>query len=324
MADNQMKTENRKEKIKIVFMGTPEFGAVILEKLCRSEYKPVLAVTAPDKPAGRKLILTPPPVKITAQKYGIPIIQPEKISSLKPEISDLKPDLIIVASFGRILPKGILELPKYGCLNLHPSLLPQYRGATPIQSAVLDGCEKTGATVILMDEKMDHGPIVAQKTLVMEKQETAVSLFDKLAELSADLILETIPKWLGNEIKARKQDESRATFTRILTKENGRINWRRPAEEIERKIRAFNPWPGTYCLANDKIFKILKAGVLKQTENGPFGSAGKTYLASNDKIAVQTGQDFLIIKKLQLAGKKETVVADFLKGHLNFIGTVLE
>ena len=305
-------------------MGTPEFGAVILEKLCRSEYKPVLAVTAPDKPVGRKLILTPPPVKIMAQKYGIPVCQPEKNSSLKPEIFDLKPDLIIVASFGRILPKQILELPKYGCLNLHPSLLPQYRGATPIQSAVLDGCEKTGATVILMDEKMDHGLIVAQKTLVMEKQETAAALFDKLAELSADLILETIPKWLGNEIKAREQDESRATFTKILIKEDGRIDWLRPAEEIERKIRAFNPWPGTYCFAAGKIVKILKADVLKQTEDGPFGSAGKTYLASNDKIAVQTGQDFLIIKKLQLAGKKETVVADFLKGHLNFIGTVLE
>lgn len=305
-------------------MGTPEFGAVILEKLCRSEYKPVFAVTAPDKPVGRKLILTHPPVKITAQKYGIPVCQPEKISSLKSEISDLKPDLIIVASFGRILPKEILDLPKYGCLNLHPSLLPQYRGATPIQSAVLDGCEKTGATVILMDEKMDHGPIVAQKTLAMEKQETAVSLFGKLAELSADMILETIPKWLGNEIKARAQDESRATFTRILTKEDGRIDWRRPAEEIERKIRAFNPWPGTYCLADNKIFKILEADVLIQTENGPFGPAGKTYLASNDKIAVQTGQDFLIIKKLQLAGKKETSAEDFLKGHLNFIGMVFE
>lgn len=305
-------------------MGTPEFGAVILEKLCQSEYKPVLVVTAPDKPVGRKLILTPPPVKITAQKYGIPVRQPEKISSLKSEISDLKPGLVIVASFGRILPKEILELPKYGCLNLHPSLLPQYRGATPIQSTVLDGCEKTGVSVILMDEKMDHGPIVAQKTLAMEKQETAVSLFGKLAELSADLILETIPKWLGNEIKARQQDESRATFTRILTKEDGRIDWRRPAEEIERKIRAFNPWPGTYCLANNKIFKILEADVLIQTENGPFGPAGKTYLASNDKIAVLTGKDFLIIEKLQLAGKKETTVADFLKGHLDFVGMIFE
>ena len=322
MADNQMK--NRKEKIKIVFMGTPEFGAVILEKLCLSEYKPVLAITAQDKPVGRKLILTPPPVKITAQKYGIPVRQPEKISSLKSEISDLKPDLIIVASFGRILPKEILELPKYGCLNLHPSLLPQYRGATPIQSAILDGCEKTGVSVILMDEKMDHGPIIAQKTLAMEKKETAASLFDKLAGLSANLILETIPKWLGNEIKARQQDESRATFTRILTKEDGRIDWRRPAEEIERKIRAFNLWPGTYCLADNKIFKILEADVLIQTENGPFGPIGKTYLASNDKIAVLTGKDFLIIEKLQLAGKKETTAADFLKGHLDFVGTIFE
>ncbi len=322
MADNQMK--NRKEKIKIVFMGTPEFGAVILKKLCRSEYKPVLAITAQDKPVGRKLILTPPPVKITAQKYGIPVRQPEKISSLKSEISDLKPDLIIVASFGRILPKEILELPKYGCLNLHPSLLPQYRGATPIQSAILDGCEKTGVSVILMDEKMDHGPIIAQKTLAMEKKETAASLFDKLAGLSANLILETIPKWLGNEIKARQQDESRATFTRILTKEDGRIDWRRPAEEIERKIRAFNLWPGTYCLADNKIFKILEADVLIQTENGPFGPIGKTYLASNDKIAVLTGKDFLIIEKLQLAGKKETTAADFLKGHLDFVGTIFE
>ena len=315
------KTYNLKPKV--IFMGTPEFGVIILEELIKGGYPPVLAVTAPDKPVGRKQILTPPPVKVIAQKYNIPIFQSEKILNLKSEIFNLKPDLIIVASFGQILPKEILEAPKYGCLNIHPSLLPKYRGAAPIQFAILNGDRKTGVTIILMDEKIDHGHIVAQKTLAIREQETAATLHNKLAELGACLLLETIPKWVKNMIKPKKQEESQATFTKILFKEDGKINWQKPAGEIERKVRAFNPWPGAYSFADNKIIKILKVGVLKKTKSGPFGSAGKTYLAADDKIAVQSGDDFIIIEKLQFEGKKEMGVEDFLRGHSNFIGIIL-
>lgn len=310
-------------KIKIIFIGTPEFGAIVLEKLIKSGHKPFLVITASDKPVGRKQILTPPPVKVIAEKYSIPVAQPEKILNHKSEILNLKPDLIIVAAYSQILPKEILDIPKHGCLNVHPSLLPKYRGASPIQYVILNGDKKTGVTIILMDEKIDHGHIVAQKTLAIREQETAATLHNKLAELGACLLLETIPKWVKNMIKPKKQEESQATFTKILFKEDGKINWQKPAGEIERKVRAFNPWPGAYSFADNKIIKILKVGVLKKTKSGPFGSAGKTYLAADDKIAVQSGDDFIIIEKLQFEGKKEMGVEDFLRGHSNFIGIIL-
>ncbi len=322
--------------MKIIFMGTPEFGVIILEELIKASFKPVLVVTAPDKPVGRKQIITPPPVKISAEKYNIEVCQPDKIENYcvgtvgKLKIKKLNPDLIIIAGFGQILPKEILEIPKYGCLNIHPSLLPKYRGSSPIQYTILNGDKETGVTIILMTEKLDQGNIISNFQFPISNEKiTYPELSQKLAELGAKLLLETIPKWINGEIEPKPQDDSRATYTKILKKEDGKIDWKKPAESIERQIRAFQPWPGSFSefqISNQKSqkLKILKADILKQTKNGPFGVPGKTFLAPNDKIAVQTGKDFLVIEKLQLEGKKTMSSEEFLRGHLKFIGLVLK
>lgn len=312
-------------QLKIIFMGTPEFGAIILEELIKGGYPPVLVITAPDKPVGRKQIITPPPVKISAQKYNIPVLQPEKILNLKSEILNLNPDLIIVAAYGQILPKEILEIPKYGCLNVHPSLLPRWRGASPIQYTILNGDKETGITIILMTEKVDKGDIIAiSKFQITNPKITCPELLKELANLGAKLLVKTIPKLVKNEIKPKPQNGLKATYSKILKKKDGKIDWKKPAEYIERQIRTFYPWPGSFCFLDEKQIKILKADVLKQTKNGPFGSPGKTFLAPNDKIAVQTGKDFLVIEKLQFEGKKPMSSEEFLRGHLKFIGKILK
>lgn len=278
-------------KIKIIFIGTPQFSSIVLDKLCQSEFRPILVVTETDKPVGRKQIVTPPPTKILANQYKIPVLQPEILVNSKFEILDSKPDLIIVAAYGQILPKEILEIPKYGCINVHPSLLPKYRGATPIQAAILNGDEETGVTIMLMDEQMDHGPILAQRKTTIGKNETAGQLHERLAILGAELLIDTIPDWAAGRIKLIQQDHKIATYTKILTRENGKINWHKSAEEIERQIRAFDPWPGTYTLHQEKRLKILKA----KLENGK-----------------------LRIEQVQPEGKKPMNFEDFLRGNKNF------
>ncbi len=285
-----------KSIMKIIFMGTPEFGAIILDKLCQTSLKPILVITAPDKPVGRKQIITPPPVKVLAQKYNIQVAQPEKILNLKSLIFNLKPDLIVVAAYGQILPKEILEIPKYGCLNVHPSLLPKYRGSSPIQYTILNGDKKTGVTIMLMDEKMDHGPIITNCELrIANYKYTLKGLEKKLANLGANLLIETIPKWIQGKIKPKPQNELEATYTKIIKKQDGKIDWQKSAQEIERQIRAFNPWPGTYTIYNKKRLKILKTEILK----------GR-----------------LIIKKVQLEGKRPMNFKDFLNGHPDFLSTI--
>ena len=322
------------QELNIIFMGTPEFGAIILEGLCQSEYKPILVITAPDKPVGREQILTPPPVKILAEKYKIPILQPEKIQDVIAEIRATSPGLVAVAAYGQILPKEILEIPKFGCLNVHPSLLPRWRGASPIQYTILNGDKKTGVTIMLMDEKMDHGPILSQRVIKIGENETAASLHNKLANLGGHLLLETIPKWQRGLIKPIPQDESKVTYTKILTKENGKINWKKTAEVLEREIRAFSIWPGSYTFWEKKgksiRIKILKARVLKSTGGIPY-PIGKTLVAPQNEICVQCGKgflpgagDFLVVEKLQLEGKKEMGSEEFLRGHPDFIGTILK
>ena len=322
------------QELNIIFMGTPEFGTIILEGLCKADFKPTLVITAPDKPVGREQILTPPPVKILAEKYKIPILQPEKIQDVIAEIRATSPGLVAVAAYGQILPKEILEIPKFGCLNVHPSLLPRWRGASPIQYTILNGDKKTGVTIMLMDEKMDHGPILSQRVIKIGENETAESLHNKLANLGGHLLLETIPKWQRGLIKPILQDESKVTYTKILTKENGKINWKKTAEVLEREIRAFSIWPGSYTFWEKKgksiRIKILKARVLKSTGGIPY-PIGKTLVAPQNEICVQCGRgflggggDFLVIEKLQMEGKKEMGSEEFLRGHPDFIGTILK
>jgi methionyl-tRNA formyltransferase len=318
--------ENKK---KIIFIGTPDFGAIILRELAKTEYKPCLVLTTPDKPVGRKQIITSPIVKTAAQDYNIPVIQPEKIIQAKDQITDLKPDLIVVAAFGQIIPNEILKIPIKGCLNVHPSLLPKYRGASPIQCAILNGDKETGVSVMLMDDKMDHGKIISSSVFEIKNQKTIYTeLMKELADFGVKLLISTLPKWFSGKIQPITQDDEKATFTKVLKKSDGKINWKKSAEEIERQIRAFNPWPGSFteCQKNDydlKTIKIWKASVQEETEAGPFGDIGKTYLASNEKIAVQTQKNFLIIEELQPEGGKRMTSEDFLKGRSDFIGTIL-
>jgi len=303
-----MNKEQRTE-LKIIFMGTPGFGAIILEGLIKNNYKPALVITAPDKPVGRKQILTPPLVKIIAQKYEIPVEQPKKVLNYKLQATRMKPDLIIIAAYGEIIPKEILEIPKHGCLNVHPSLLPKYRGPSPIQTIILNGDKETGTTIILIDEKMDHGPIITNRQLpISDPKITTDELSKELAVLSIDLLVEIIPKWINGEIKARPQDKSKATYTKIIKKEDGKINWKKSAIEIERQIRAFYPWPGTFTFWKGKRIKILKA------------EASKT--APENNLAIKCGKDYLIIKKLQPEGKKPIEINDFLRGHPDFINFI--
>jgi len=319
MENSKMKNQ----KIKIIFTGTPEFGVIILDKLIQNNLKPILVITAPDKPVGRKQILTPPPVKLLAEKYKIDVIQPAEIRNSKSEIRKLEPDLIVVASYSQIIPKDILDIPKFGCLNVHPSLLPKYRGPSPIQFAILNGDKKTGVTIMLMDEKTDHGPILAQRELEFPISNCQLpKLHDELANLGAQLIIETIPKWIKGEIKPRPQDESKATYTKILKKEDGKIDWKKSAREIERQIRAFNPWPGSFTLWEKRRIKILKARVLEKNNTLTY-PIGKTLVAPQNELCVQTGKGFLIIEKLQLEGKKEIASEEFIRGYPGFIGTIL-
>ena len=325
-----------RQELNIIFMGTPEFGAIILEELIKAGYKPILVVTASDKPVGRKQILTPPPVKVLAEKYGIEICQPEKIESCKLKIENCKPDLIIVAAYGQILPKEILEIPKNGSLNVHPSLLPKYRGPTPIQTAILNGDKKTGVTIILMDEKIDHGPIINQRALEIEKNETATTLQNKLAEFGASLLLETIQKWQKGMLKTYPQDETKATYTKILTREDGRVNWKKTAQALEKEVRAYTLWPESFTSWERRgglIFriKILKTRIQKST-GGISYPIGKTLVVPQNEIGVQCGggffpergEDFLVIERLKMEGGGEMGSEEFLRGHPEFIGTILK
>ena len=319
--------------MKIVFIGTPKFGAIILEKLAATEYKPVLVITSPDKPIGRKQILAPSQVKQSAQEHNIPIVQPKEIKNLTPELKKLKPDIIIACAYGQIVPRDILEIPKYGCLNIHPSLLPKYRGSSPIQHAILNGDEETGITIIFMDEKMDHGKIISACRLPIPEEITLEKLSEKLARSGAGLLIKTIPEWVNNKIAAKSQDESKATYTKLLTKEDGKINWAKSAEEIERQIRAFAPWPGSWTsweILKGAIFKIkiLKAKVHKQKSSSVYPEKrqfrpGKVLVVPQNEIGISCGKGFLVIKQLQIEGKNPSFAEDFLRGYPDFIHATL-
>lgn len=326
--------------LKIVFMGTSDFAVPILEELLKSDFKPKAVITAPDKPAGRGQNITPPPVKIIAQNHQIPVFQPETKEDLIKQTTDLGPDLIVVAAYGKILPKEILDLPKYGSVNIHPSLLPNYRGPSPIQFAILNGDSKTGVSIILMNDKMDEGPILAQEILKIEKDETFKSLEDKLSKIASKLLIKTLNYWIvlkempksaRNFVLPQQQEETQAIYTKILAKEDAKIIWNKTADELERQIRAFFPWPGTFAIfkektvgeENEKIkaLKILKAAVLeRQTEK----ELGEVFLTDKKELAVQTGKNCLIIQQLQIEGGKPMTAQEFLNGHPEIVGAILE
>ncbi len=301
------------KKIKTILIGTSEFAEKIFRTYLNT-YSTIAVITTPDKPVGRKQTLTPSPVKKWALENKLPVSQLEKIG-------ELKPDLIIVAAYGQIIPKEILDIPKHGALNIHPSLLPKYRGASPIQTAILNGDEISGVTIMLMDEKMDHGPIVASTKFQISNKPTYEELSKKLADAGAKLLIKTLPDWINGKIKAKLQNHSKTTFTKIIKKEDGKIDWNKSAEEIERQIRAFHEWPTAYTFWNNKQLKILDAGISTKKTNKKIG---EVFLADNKELIIQTGNGALILKQVQLEGKRLMPTKNFLNGHPKIIGTVLD
>lgn len=295
---------------KIVFIGTTEFGIPTLEKL---KDQLVLVVTQPDKPAGRSQKLTPPPVKVWAEKNNIQVAQSEKILNLKSLILNLEPDLSIVAAYGQIIPQEILDIPKYGSINIHGSILPKYRGASPIQAAIANGDSETGITLIKMDDKMDHGPIIATRTVKIDSRDTYTTLHAKLAFVAAELVQEILSQDKLEEIKFQEQQHDKATFVNLLSKQDGKINWSRPAIEIDRKIRAYNPEPGTWTTLGGKVVKILEAEVMPDHK---IELPGKLYVA-NGQLLVKCLDHGLVLKKVKPEGKNEMTGKDFLNGLKN-------
>ena len=291
-------------------MGSPDFAVPILEALA-ARYPIVGVVTQPDRPAGRGGTLHPPAVKTAALRLGLPVIQPEKLRQPESmhQLRAWKPDLIVVAAFGQILRPEMLTLPRYGCINVHGSLLPRWRGAAPIQAAILAGDVETGITIMKMDAGIDTGPLFSRRYIPIAPDETAGTLFAKLAPLGADLLVETLPRYLSGELVPQPQPEEGATYAPMLKKEDGRLDFNQPAVALERRVRAFSPWPGTYFDWNGAPLKVLRASVSEAKSPG----AG-CRLTVEGRPAVGTGEGILVLEEVQPAGKKPMPGKAFLAG----------
>ena len=311
------------KRFKIVFMGTPEFSVPYLKSLIDSDlFKVAAIITQPDKPKGRKQIIAPPPIKVLAKKYNLEILQPEKLKNNRGIIESLKKieaDLMVVAAYGQIIPEEILELTKLGNINVHPSLLPKYRGASPIQNAILNNESATGLTIMLMDKAMDHGPILAQKEIALASNETNESLHQKLSsEFGTEFLLETLEKFINRKIEPQPQDDSQATYCKLITKNEAKINWQDPAKNISAKIRAFYPWPIAWAILNGQRVKIFPpVEIISES-----AESGKIF-SKNKKLAVGCQDNSLIIDELQIEGKNKVTGHDFLLGN-NIVGKFFE
>lgn len=311
---------------KIVFMGTPDFAVPILQRLIESEYEVVLVVTQPDRPKGRKRKLTPPPVKVEAEKHGIPVYQPEKLKEAYEEIFQYEPDLIVTAAYGQLLPNELLEHPPYGAINVHASLLPELRGGAPIHYAILQGKKESGITIMYMVEKLDAGDMIAQKSIPIESNDHVGTLHDKLSILGADLLLETLPSIFNRTNKRIKQDESMATFAPNITREQEKINWNETNVVVYNQIRGLHPWPVAYTTFQGERMKIWWAELDDTTYEGKTpGEIVK--VTENESFTVVCGNNKGVnITEVQPAGRKRMTVEEFLRGnpHLIETGQILE
>ena len=311
---------------KLIFMGTPDFAVPVLKALI-GRYEIMGVVTQPDRRAKRGRRVEASPVKVVALAHDLPVLQPPRLrqSDVVAELGALKPEVIVVAAYGQILPAEVLAIPPRGCLNVHASLLPKYRGAAPVAAAILAGEEETGVTIMLMDEGMDTGPILSQATCSISPQDTRESLSARLAQLGADLMMDTLPRWLAaegmaNEIEPQPQDHSQATYCRIIAKEDGLIDWSQSAVEIWRRSRAYYPWPSTYTYWRGRLLKVLRAEALPHWSGE--GESGQV-MALDEGLAVATGEGALLLGEVQLAGKKALSAQDFARGQRDFVGSVL-
>ncbi|MBI2064606.1 MAG: methionyl-tRNA formyltransferase [Candidatus Yanofskybacteria bacterium] len=327
--------------LKIVFFGTSDFAVPALKSLLNFGYPIMAVVTQPEKPAGRLRVTMPSPVKKLALENNIPTLEPHNLKNDEEffkHFKHLNPDLCIVASYGKIIPSRYLEIPKYGFINIHPSLLPKYRGPSPIQTAILNGDTETGVSIMLIDEQMDHGPILGITNYELRITNYYKETEEELAKLGAELLIDTLPKYISGEIKPQEQNHSQATLTKMITREDGHIDWNRPAEEIYNQIRALNPEPGTWTLLRQgsrlaKAYGGARVGGQSKTLNiktaqttdsdcgtKPHGLIEKL----NNDIAVATKKCYLILKQIQLEGGKEMDAKSFVNGHPDFLSSILE
>lgn len=315
-------------KIRVVFMGTPEFAETVLQELLEKRYNLVAVYTRPDKAVGRDQEVQEGPVKMLAKKHSIPVEQPEKFDDETiDKLKNYKPDLIVVVAYGKILPKKVLQTPGFGCINIHPSLLPKFRGPSPIQNTLLAGEEETGVTIMLMDEGMDSGDILMQQTVAIDPDEILPSLSRRLASISADLLLKTIPLWIERAIEPQKQDESKVTLCQLIEREDGHILWANDAVTIYNTFRALHPWPGIYGFwkrDDNQLLRIKFNHITHQKQSPQTTHHLGEVFELGEKIGVQAAQGVVFLEEVQLEGKTVVPIAEFIKGYPQFIGSVLQ
>ena len=297
--------------IRTVFMGTPAFAVPTLDVLLQAGLHLVGVYTQPDRPKGRGQALAAPPVKEMALRHHIPVFQPQKLRApeVVEELRSLAPDLIVVVAFGQILPKSVLEIPRYGCINVHASLLPKYRGAAPINQAIIDGEEETGITTMLMDVGLDTGPMLLKRALRIGPDETAGELHDRLCVLGGETMAATLQLLLRGELQPQVQDDRQTCYAGMLKKDDGRIDWSQSAQQIHNRIRGLSPWPGTYTSLHGELLKLF----LTRVEEGE-GEPGSILPPAADAVRIACGRGVLAVRELQLPGKKRLAAADFLRG----------
>jgi methionyl-tRNA formyltransferase len=324
--------------MRVIFMGTPYFAVPTLQALCDGAAPGQLwpsgldligVVTRADKPAGRGRTKVASPIKELALELGLPVFQPGSLrhADALTLLRHLAPDLIVVAAFGQILPPEVLKLPAHGCLNVHASLLPRHRGASPVAAAILEGDEQTGVTIMLMDEGLDTGPIIAQRATATGSDEVAGELAPRLAELGADLLVEVLPRWLAGGIVPTPQDPAQATTTRLLHKDDGRLDWALPAATLARQVRAYTPWPGAFTTWQGHQLKVLRARPVRQPPTTSPRDPGIVFLARADRgrelLACACGQGALALEMIQLEGRRALPSAEFLRGYAPIVGARL-
>lgn len=313
MNDKKFEPQN----IKVVYMGTPDFAVPSLQALHKAGYDIAAVVSQPDKKVGRKQELRQPAVKGCALKLGIPVFQPEKVrknSDFITQLNELQPDVIIVAAYGKIIPQEILDIPRLGCINVHGSILPKYRGASPIQTAILDGQKETGVTIMLMDAGMDTGDILSIEKIAIDPHDTSESLHNTLADVGSHALITTLKKYICGEIQPQKQDNNLATYTKMFSKEDGLIDWNKTAQQIYNQYRACSPWPGIYTYFQGKRIKLLELAFCDYDLSGKEIIPGKVYVCG-DRVCIGCTESTAIEAiTLQREGKKPTHAKEFIKG----------
>jgi methionyl-tRNA formyltransferase len=314
-------------KVRAIFMGTSGFAASVLESLIKEKYNIVSVYTQPGKKSGREQSVEPSAVKLVAQKNSLPVFEPSKLDeNVQKEIAGQKPDIIIVVAYGKIIPKNILDIPGFGIINVHASLLPKYRGPSPIQNALLNGDEEIGATIMLMNEGIDSGDILSQKSLVVSPKDVYENISEKVSSLSSKLLLKTLALWIERKTKPQKQDDSMATFCQLIERSDGKILWNEKASSIFNKFRAFHLWPGifSYWENGDSLKRIKFNEITFQEEAaGEKKYAGEVF-DFKGKIAIQTSKGLIFPEKVQLEGKKQMAISEFINGYPTILGSILK